>query len=207
MTHTKHLWRIAILLLLAGTAGIVGRHFLIPPTFGEVGFFRADALKEHMARPVIHGTRTSCNGCHEEVAKNTLAGKHAGLSCETCHAPESQHAKNGAKTADMPSRKTAAQCAFCHAKLRARPEAQHQIVFSEHLVKLGIAEPGDAIPEDVCYTCHDPHSPSLEGASNETPQSEPAPQQQSAPAAEPAPAPSEQPASAPSEQPQPAPAQ
>ncbi len=167
MTHTKHLWRVALLLIIAGVAGITGRHFLIPPTFGATGFYRADSLKDHMAWPVKHGTKISCNACHAEVAQTELDGKHAGLSCETCHAPESQHARAGEKIADMPSTKTGAQCAFCHAPLRARPETQHQIVFSEHLITLGIAEPGDEIPEDVCYTCHDPHSPGLGEATDE----------------------------------------
>ncbi|MCC6153826.1 MAG: cytochrome C [Candidatus Hydrogenedentes bacterium] len=168
MTHTKHLWRVAILLIVAGVAGIVGRHFLIPPTFGATGgFYRAGSLEEHMSRPVVHGTRASCIACHDEVAQAAVAGKHAGVSCETCHAPESLHAKDGAKTADMPSTMTGAQCAICHAKLRARPEKQKQIDFTEHLITLGIASPGDQIPEDVCYTCHDPHSPAIEGSTDE----------------------------------------
>lgn len=189
MTHTKHLWRVAILLIVAGVCGITGRHFLVPPTFGEQGFFRAGSLEEHMSKPVVHGTRTSCNACHSEVATTTLAGKHAGLSCETCHAPESKHVANGAKTADMPSTKTGAQCAFCHARLRARPEAQQQIDFNDHLIKLEVASPGDVIPEDVCYTCHDPHSPSLEGPSDEQPQSAPVPEQPAAAAGQPEPVP------------------
>lgn len=175
MTHTKHLWRAAILLILVSVGGIVGRHFLVPPTFGATGFYRADSLKDHMSKPVIHGTRTSCNACHQDIAQTALAGKHATLSCETCHAPESKHVKDDAKIADMPSSKTGAQCALCHAQLRARPKTQHQIEFDKHLVKLEVAQPGEAIPEDVCYTCHDPHSPSLEGPSNEQPQPNPAP--------------------------------
>lgn len=170
MTHTKHLWRVVVLLAAAGVAGIVGRHFLIPPTFGDTGFYRADSLAEHMSKPVKHGSKTSCNACHQDVAEAYLAGTHAGLSCETCHAPESTHARDGEKTADMPSTKTGAQCAMCHAKLRARPKTQAQIDFGNHLVTLGVAEPNDIIPEDVCYTCHDPHSPGLEGDTNEQPE-------------------------------------
>ncbi|NUM56034.1 MAG: hypothetical protein HUU46_20535 [Candidatus Hydrogenedentes bacterium] len=170
MTHTKHLWRVAVLLIVAGVAGVVGRHFLIPPTFGATGFYRADSLTEHMSKPVVHGTRTSCNSCHADVAQTFLAGKHAGLACETCHGPESKHARGEEKTADMPTTMTGAQCALCHAQLRARPETQHQIVFSEHLVTLGVAEAGEQIPEDVCYTCHDAHSPGLEETTDEAPQ-------------------------------------
>jgi hypothetical protein len=164
---------------------VLGRHFLVPVSFGATGFYRADALKDHMAKAVIHGSRTSCNSCHEKVAQPFAQGKHATLSCETCHAPESRHALAGAKIADMPSTKTGAQCALCHTKLRARPEAQRQIVFDEHLVTLGVAEPGDQIPEDVCYTCHDPHSPGLEGTTNEQPQPIAAPNEQPQPVAAP----------------------
>lgn len=170
MTHTKHLWRVALLLILAAVGGVVGRHFLIPPTFGATGFYRADSLKDHMSTPVIHGTRTSCTACHAEIAQTALDGKHAGLSCEACHAPETKHARGEEKIADMPSTKTSAQCALCHAPLRARPKSQHQIVFSEHMVTLGVAEPGEQVPDDACYTCHDPHSPALGDSNDEQPE-------------------------------------
>lgn len=146
----------------------MARHFLIPPTVGATGFYRADSLKEHMSKPVVHGTRILCNGCHEEIAQTALAGKHANVSCETCHAPDSKHVRGDEKIADMPSVKTGAQCAICHAVLRTRPKTQKQVDFAQHLVTLGVAESGDQMPEDVCYTCHDPHSPGMEESTNES---------------------------------------
>ncbi len=50
MENTKHIWRAVILLLILLVAVVLGRQFLIPESFGEMGFYRGKALEEFMAK-------------------------------------------------------------------------------------------------------------------------------------------------------------
>jgi hypothetical protein len=168
MIHTKHLWRAALLLVVFGGAAFVGRHVLIPETFGAAGFYRYGSLAEFMNQPVRHGTSASCTSCHAEIATAKSEGKHAGISCEVCHEPVVVHATEQEKTAPMPVNRSHGLCAYCHEQLQARPAAMPQIKIRQHLVTLEVIGPQDEIPEGVCGTCHDVHSPV--GQSAEEPQ-------------------------------------
>ncbi|MBI5093674.1 MAG: hypothetical protein HZB26_14675 [Candidatus Hydrogenedentes bacterium] len=158
MDHTKHLWRVVLILVLAGAGAIIGRHFLIPKSFGEQGFYRYDSLGDYMTQPVRHGGDAACAACHKDRADAKAGGKHATVSCESCHAPMASHATTEAKTADMPKNRDMTLCLWCHQKLRARPETMPQIEISEHLAAL---DPEDAKKADVCFNCHDVHNPSM----------------------------------------------
>lgn len=158
MSHTKHLWRAALLLVAVGLVGFTGRHFLIPESFGEAGFYRYDSLGEFMAQPVVHGGSASCAACHEDAATAKAAGKHAGVSCEVCHGPLAGHVKDDAVIAPMPVNRSHELCAYCHQTLKARPRAMPQVDIPEHLGALEALAPGEAIPEGACATCHDVHS-------------------------------------------------
>lgn len=78
MGHTKHLWRAVLLLIMLGGGSIVGRHFLIPQSFGESGFYRYDSLYDYMKQPISHGGNASCTPCHEELAGMSLEGSMPG---------------------------------------------------------------------------------------------------------------------------------
>ena len=159
MEHSKHLWRAGILLGIALLGGIGARHFLVPPSFGEQGFYRYDSLKEYMAQEPAHGSPAACGVCHADKLAARAEGRHATVSCEVCHAPMAVHAKDGVKIAEMPTNKAASLCAYCHQKLQARPKTQPQVNLKEHLKTLGVELENNQIPDGTCFTCHDVHSP------------------------------------------------
>jgi hypothetical protein len=162
------LWRAVLLLMFFGGIAVVGRHFLIPKTFGAAGFYRYDSLADFMNQPVRHGTSASCTACHEEIATAKAEGKHAGLSCEVCHEAVAVHATEQEKTAPMPVNTSHRLCAQCHEQLQARPASMPQVNLRQHLVAQEVIGPRDEIPEGVCGTCHDVHSPM--GMTEEEPQ-------------------------------------
>lgn len=158
MEHSKHIWRGAILLTVVLTALVVGRHFLIPQSFGEMGHFRGDALYELMALPPVHGAPGACAECHDGIAAAKAQGGHRTVECEVCHGPLAGHVQDGEKIADMPVDRSWQRCAQCHRYLAARPAAMPQIDLREHL-DLG---PQDPVPAEACLDCHDRdaiHSP------------------------------------------------
>lgn len=162
MEHSKHLWRAILILVFVFVVGIIVRHFAIPKSFGLDGPYRYEALNDLKSRTPVHGSRTGCQSCHSDVWDTAAKGKHATINCEVCHAPLTVHAQDAVKTADMPSNRSADLCAYCHQKLRARPEDMPQLDFMEHLTKLEAAPEDGKIPEGTCIVCHDAHSPSLQ---------------------------------------------
>lgn len=156
MQHTKHLWRAAILLVLALTVIIVGRHFAVPASFGEMGFFRGDALYEFMDKPPGHGGTAACAECHDDIAEEKAAGSHATVQCEVCHDLLIAHVQDDEKIADMAVDRSWKLCGQCHQHLVARPAGMPQVNLAEHLE----LEPGEPIPAEVCLDCHDTvHNP------------------------------------------------
>ena len=158
MDHTKHIWRAVFLLFLVGGSAILLRHFLIPPTFGEMGFYRYDSVFEFTAKEPRHGSPEACAECHQDMAAAKAQGGHAAVACEVCHAPLATHVTAGEKTADMVIDRSYTLCAYCHQKLRARPADFVQIDLHEHLD----LPQGSRIPPQACLECHDTegiHSP------------------------------------------------
>jgi hypothetical protein len=158
MEHSKHIWRGAILLVLALVGIVVGRHFMVPASFGEMGYYRGDALYEFMDKAPEHGAVGACAECHDDVAAAKAAGKHASVQCEACHAPLSTHVRDGEMVGEMAINRSYRLCAYCHQELVARPATIAQINLADHL-DLG---PEDVIPEHACLECHDAeavHSP------------------------------------------------
>ncbi len=151
MEHTKHIWRISLLLLLVLIGAVLGRHFLIPDSFGKAGFYRYDALVELMGKEPVHGAPDSCADCHDEKALAKAAGLHRSVQCEVCHDVLSSHIRDDDKYADMAINRSYKLCAYCHQKLVARPAAMVQVDIAEHLE----LAPGDAIPAEACLECHD----------------------------------------------------
>lgn len=163
MEHTKHLWRVALLVIGLIVFYSIGRHFLVPATFGDEGFYRAQSRTEFMHVPVVHGAdRRSCAACHEEEQDTHDGGKHSAVTCEVCHAPLSEHARDGEKIADMPTNPSRALCQLCHMKLEARPKEFPQIEPRAHMEELGVLEPGDPVPDRGCGLCHPAHDPAQE---------------------------------------------
>lgn len=158
MDHAKHLWRAALLLLLLGGAAVLGRHFLIPPSFGEHGFYRYDSVFDYLAKEPRHGAPGACAQCHDDIAAAKAAGGHAAVACEVCHAALATHVQEGEKIADMAIDRSPALCGYCHQRLQARPAGFPQIDVYEHLD----LPRGGLLPAEACRECHDVegvHSP------------------------------------------------
>lgn len=158
MEHTKHIWRAVLILIVAAVGGISARHFLVPKSFGQAGFYRYDSLAEYMSKPLVHGAADACNACHQPIVDAKASGKHAGLSCEGCHGPLADHVKGNAKSADAVVNRSNDLCLLCHEKLLARPKTHPQIDPTEHLIANGVISPGEPIIEEACIVCHDVHS-------------------------------------------------
>jgi hypothetical protein len=140
-----------ILRLVCLTFVVVGsyaaaRRLLVPPSFGEQGWYRGAALQElASAQPVFSGMK-ACDECHSEVLEQLAKGGHQALSCESCHGPSLQHAGNPdggpprVKFEDV-------DCMRCHQSSPSRPSWLRQIEVNEHF------------QGDRCVGCHLPHQP------------------------------------------------
>jgi len=156
LAHSKHVVRAALMLFLVVVALVLGRSLFVPPTWGESGWYRGASPLEHRAKEVRHGGDEACEMCHSEQTEVHVDGVHQTVRCELCHAPVAAHVDldEGEKLADMPTRRSRELCELCHRHLEARPADFPQIDVREHLLAAG-AE----LTDDVCFDCHDPHSP------------------------------------------------
>ena len=141
----EHLIRIAGLFAAGFLVFLVVRALFVPQGFGVYGHFRAGALDDNRARPVVFAGRTACEDCHSDVVEARKGGKHAGLGCEACHGPLADHAQD--PTSGKPKRPDAALCPVCHTANVAKPAGFPQIDLKEHS--------GGA----SCLECHQAHRP------------------------------------------------
>ena len=152
MEHARHVFRVALVLLVAIAAVFLGRGFLVPRSYGTFGPYRADNVAEQMkARVPAHAGPASCAPCHEKQAKARAAGGHRSVSCEVCHAPLLRHVADGQVTGPMPIDRSFTLCARCHRRIQGRPEKFPQVVLEQHVPS--------KVEGAVCLECHDPHSP------------------------------------------------
>jgi len=156
LTHAKHVFRAAILLIAVVVTLILSRSLFVPETWGEYGWYRGAAVDEHRARQVRHLGDETCAMCHEAEFDVHAEGAHASVRCELCHGPVTLHAdlEEGEKIAEMPVRRTRELCELCHRELAARAEGFPQIDVRDHLAEFDVA-----LAPDACFECHDPHSP------------------------------------------------
>jgi hypothetical protein len=152
MEHARHVFRVALVLLVALAAVFLGRGFLVPRSYGTFGPYRADNVAEQMkARVPAHAGPASCTPCHEKQARARGAGGHKSVSCEVCHAPLLRHVAEGQVTGPMPIDRSFTLCARCHRRIQGRPEKFPQVVLEQHVTS--------KVEGAVCLECHDPHSP------------------------------------------------
>jgi hypothetical protein len=144
--HKDHLARMAVLFLAGFAAFLVLKAVFVPAGFGAYGHYRAGALDENRARPVVYAGRAACVECHSDVPDAAKGGRHEGIRCEACHGPLAAHAGDpGEHQAVRPDAK--ALCATCHAPNVARPARFPQVDAAEHA--------GD----EPCTSCHAAHKP------------------------------------------------
>jgi hypothetical protein len=150
MKEAAHLIRLLGLLLAGAVLFAVVRQQVVPAGFGKYGHFRAGALDDVRARPIVHAGRAACVVCHEDQAKVLTRSRHARIGCESCHGPAARHADD--PTASKPALPdTGVLCARCHEANSARPKFVPQVISKEHA------------GGEACKTCHQPHSPKLGG--------------------------------------------
>ena len=141
----EHLLRLAALFAV-GIALFAGlRWLLVPADYGLLGPYRASALAQNRAQPLVFAGQASCVECHTDVADVRKANAHARVSCESCHGALAAHAADPGVAAPRPDPRTT--CAICHLPDAAKPAAFKTVDFSEHA------------GTDSCGSCHPPHAP------------------------------------------------
>ncbi len=125
---------------------LIVRHFLIPPTFGLWGHYRAASAVQNAELPVNYAGGEACADCHSEIVSAKKAGYHRGVACETCHGPAYAHTQDQEKHKPQINRARPA-CLICHEYLSSRPTGFPQVVSDSHN------------PLKQCITCHKPHDP------------------------------------------------
>lgn len=152
MRHGRHLLRVAVLYLLVVVGFLVARHFLVPPSFGKLGHYRAAAIDDLRLVPVRYAGlagQGACAKCHPSQANLKAGDGHRGIICESCHGPLAAHAADpkAAKAQRPAEAAMRGFCGRCHASNASRPPAFPQQNLDEH-------NPGLA-----CTQCHDAHRP------------------------------------------------
>jgi hypothetical protein len=137
--------RLVLLTLLIVGTYLVARRFLTPKSFGEFGWYRADALAEIASRPISFAGKKACDECHSDTLNKLAKAEHKTLSCETCHGAAQAHVENP----DVKLQKlTFSLCVRCHEATPSRPKWLKQIVIKDHYTG------------QRCTECHTPHQPS-----------------------------------------------
>jgi len=149
----RHLVRMALLFVLGITVFLLLRSAFVPKNFGLYAHYNPGALQANMDKPIKFAGQATCMACHTEQAEIRAKGRHAHVSCESCHGAQAEHAqaqmdgKGGAKPARPDPRQT---CVICHTKSISKPKTFPQV------------DPAEHAPEGPCTACHvQPHSPKI----------------------------------------------
>ena len=168
--HAQHVFRMGVVLGVGLVAFLIARSAAIPSDFGVLGYYRAGALDDIRALPIVHAGRAACLECHDgtydppepadaatakKIASTTPAdpakdNKHFRLNCEACHGPLQKHVDDQEKP--VPKVAADALCLGCHHTLAGRPTTQPQVVPALHTNDVGTNTDG-------CVGCHKPHWP------------------------------------------------
>jgi uncharacterized protein with PIN domain len=154
MEHARHVFRVALVVVLALVVFMLTRGLLVPKSYGMYGPYRHDNVAEQMnARKPAFGGAQACADCHVEQSKKRAAGRHKTVNCEVCHGPLRQHVKEDGSIDPMPVDRSFTLCTRCHRKLVTRPASFPQVVPEQHV--------NGPLEGKICLECHDPHSPKL----------------------------------------------
>ena len=64
------LFRIVLLAVGIVTAYSIARYFLTPPSFGEYGWYRGEALAELATRQPVYAGKKACEECHSDMSRS-----------------------------------------------------------------------------------------------------------------------------------------
>jgi uncharacterized CHY-type Zn-finger protein len=144
----EHLVRLAGLFLAGLLVFTVARAEFVPEGFGKYGHYRAGAIDDVKARPVVHAGQQACAQCHVDIVDLRAKARHKAIACESCHGPLAVHATDpGQMTPKRPDGRVL--CVHCHAANTGKPKRYPTVDVKEHA--------GD----EKCITCHTPHNPKL----------------------------------------------
>ena len=179
MKSNSHVKRVFALLIIAGIIGFGVRQLMVPDTWGEIGYYRADALKDLLGQQQVYQSQKTCAPCHD-IYDTHEKDVHFAVQCEDCHGPADVHisgieaflAQNNQgpeesgkyakevlesvpeNLVQMPKEYTLEGCLYCHRKLASRPHDFAQVDPKEHFEFLHVID--DSIK---CVECHNPHEP------------------------------------------------
>ncbi len=139
--------RLAILLAIVGGVTVALRARFVPPSFGETGHYRAEAVTIAAELPVRYAGSEICAECHDDQEELRRRSYHRGLSCEVCHGAAAAHAEDFEAQQPLVPRARGEACLACHEYLPSRPTGFPQIIERLHN------------PLEPCVGCHDPHDP------------------------------------------------
>jgi hypothetical protein len=136
-----------LVLLTIGIVAVysIARYFLTPPSFGQYGWYRGNALEEMAAPLPVFAGKRACQECHAEEVATLSRFEHGNLTCEVCHGIARAHAGNPDTHVVKPSD---SQCLRCHEAEPARPRQFKQVQSRTHY------------RGQRCIECHVPHHPS-----------------------------------------------
>ncbi len=145
----KQIQRLLIVFAIFISLFLIARHFLVPKTFGDLGHYRADALKDNKDHEMKYIDTAQCSTCHADISSVKYAGVHKKINCQTCHGAGSKHI--GDPTNNLLDKPTEREfCGKCHSKNIARPSSViKQIDLTKHNVG------------NKCVKCHNPHTPEI----------------------------------------------
>lgn len=138
--------RILALAAAVVAAYFVARHFLVPASFGQYGWYRGEAFKDYDALPTVYAGAQACADCHADQGELKAKGGHQHIACESCHGALQAHALS---PTDVTPPKIANPrfCVRCHEANPSRPERFPQVNLAKHY------------EDEKCAKCHLPHHP------------------------------------------------
>lgn len=133
--------------------GLVARALVVPPSFGEFGSFRGQALVAAQRKVPGYQGKARCAKCHKKQAKLHDKDAHARVQCEACHGLGRDHAA-APKVTKMKIGKGKQACLVCHQHLEARTGSFGQVDWKKHYKFVGVKDHSIS-----CTKCHNPHEP------------------------------------------------
>ena len=145
----EHLVRLAALFAAGVLVFGIARAELVPASFGTLGHYRASAVDDARAKPIVHVGQAACAECHTDVVDLRAKARHKAIACESCHGPLAGHA-SGTVEAKPKLPVATPLCVHCHAANTGKPKRYPTVDIKEHA------------GSETCVTCHKPHDPRIQ---------------------------------------------
>jgi len=139
--------RLAIAFAIFISLFLLLRHFLVPDTFGQYGFYRGASLTDNASPPIHYAGEKACFDCHQEIEDAKKEDVHSTIRCEACHGPGQKHVESG-EAADIFKPAERESCGICHSKNAGK---QKDVIFQIDLNEHNTGK--------KCIECHNPHQP------------------------------------------------